>query len=152
MSRKPSVVRELAHEPGALQLPVRADAGDACQGGIVKDPTLCLPQSVPAGTDEPMRLKQEIARISATLVAINDLALIGSAGAAHKEELGTRLVELRQRLSHDQSVTMLQTRVSTQAAMVENAEKELQQRKVDFQTSKEELEQLLKERRSVGSR
>ena len=29
----PSVVREFAHEPEALQLPVRADAGDACQGG-----------------------------------------------------------------------------------------------------------------------
>ena len=138
-------------------LPARGVPGDAGHGGGVKDLSFCLPQNVMPGTDEGtsaisakstfLRLKQKIARISATLVAINDLPSIGSAGVAHQEELGTQLVELRQHLICDDRLKSLQIRVSTLAAKIQDAEKELQQWKVDFETSKEELEKLMKERR-----
>ena len=66
---------------------------------------------------------------------------------AHQEELGTQLVELRQHLICDERLKSLQIRVSTLAAKIQGAEKELQQWKLEFETSQEELEKLLKERR-----
>ena len=138
-------------------LPAQGVPGDVGHGGGVQDLSFCLPQNVMHGTDEGtsavsskstfLLLKQKIARISATLVAISDLPSIGSAGVAHQEELSTQLVELRQHLICDEKLKSLQIRVSTLAAKIQGAEKELQQWKLDFETSQEELEKLMKERR-----
>ena len=66
-----SLAMGIAHETGALQLPVRGVPGDACHGGGVKDLSFCLPQNVMPGTDEGtsaisakstfLRLKQDSA-------------------------------------------------------------------------------------------